>query len=113
MAKRKSTRLDEFTRQQLRELAADYATIRREANKLARMGLARIIRLPMARSQSERLAVLRKLETKEHLWIRISYAGNLNVCVREAPDVGDGKAYMTVLRRPATEWCIPRGSYTP
>jgi hypothetical protein len=65
---------------------------------------------------ARRLAVLRNLETKEDLWIRISYAGNLNVWVRGAAGKGaeaDSIEYMTVLRRPATSWCVPRGRYVP
>ena len=54
--------------------------------------------------------MLRELEAKEDLYIRISYAGNLNVFVRGADeDLG----YLGVLRRPATSWCVPNGNYFP
>ena len=116
--KRASTRLADFTPGQLEALAACYPILQDELYGLAADGLTTIM-LPDAVSDEDRLAVLKALEATGDLWIRISYAGNLNVWVRESPDLhlergqDDGIGYLAVLRRPATTSCIPHGRYYP
>lgn len=109
-AKRKSTRLEEFSTEQLAMLARLYPTIRRE---LARQGELSEIRLPELDEPQQRLEKLRAFVSAGDLWIRISYAGNLNVMVRAAPEVGEDGTYLGVLRTPAADWCVPAGRYYP
>jgi hypothetical protein len=108
--KRQSMPLDAFEPSQLAMLVDVYPTIRRE---LHRMGELCQVRLPDAVESERRLAILRELEAKGDLCIRISYAGNLNVMARSAPEVGEEGAYLGILRRPATDWCKPAGRYYP
>ncbi|TAK80081.1 MAG: hypothetical protein EPO20_29600 [Betaproteobacteria bacterium] len=108
--KRQSTQLEDFAPEQLEALAWFYPTIRRELNRLGELTL---IRLPEAAEAARRLQILRELEARGDLWIRISYAGNLNVMVRAAPDIGEDGSYLGVLRRSATSWCKPAGRYYP
>ena len=108
--KRTSTRLEAFEADQLAALAQLYPTIRRE---LERIGELSEIRLPDVAEPERRLDVLRELEARGDLWIRISYAGNLNIGVRTGPELGEELGYLSVLRRPATDWCKPVGRYYP
>jgi len=114
MPKRKTTALAAFSAEELTALARCYPTIRR---RLAERELGDVLhrsvrRLPAARSRTGRLRVLRRLDAARLLWIHISYAGNLNVHARSAPDVGD-ESFMTMVRWPFTAWCKPRGRYYP
>ena len=108
--KRESTRLEAFEPAQLEALAQLYPTIRRE---LHRKGELTEVRLPDLAEPEQQLALLRQLEGTGDLWIRISYAGNLNVQVKAAPAILEDGSYLGVLRRPATDWCKPAGNYYP
>ena len=109
MTKRKSTRLEDFSPDQLHQLTDDYFTIRREVRKMVGTGITKIA-LPDFSEREQQIAALRELTSKGDLDIRISYAGNLNVFVRgRDEDIG----YLGVLRRPATDWCVPHGRYFP
>lgn len=96
--KGKSIKLAEFSELQLEDLADAYPIIR--AN-LALQGELSTVRLPDARGRDRRLEELRRREAAGELWIRVSYAGNLNVAALAAPEVGEPDTYIAILKRPA------------
>jgi len=97
---RKSTKLADFPAAELDALAAEYPLIKEEIDELADEEIVQV-RLPELDDRQKRLEVLRELDERGELEIRISAAGNLRVCVLEAPGIAD-EAYLRVLHRPAT-----------
>src|SRR6267142_6610468 len=93
----KSTRLESFEPEELANLAQLYPTIQRELRRHRDLSL---VRLPDTAEPERRLEILRDLDAKGDLNIRISYAGNLNVLTRAAPGVGDEGGYFTIVRKP-------------
>lgn len=98
--KKKSTHLKDFSASELDALAADYDQIRREIDRLSSDGLT-TVRLPRVANNREQLEELVKFEASGDLWIRISYANNLNVGVKQAPDIepDSSDTYLAVLHR--------------
>ncbi len=106
MAKRKSTKIQEFTPEQLAMLADYYPTIRSKLTEHREIVSPKLAEIS---DRQKRIEALRQLEASGDLWIRISFAGNLNVWAR---DRDDRDSYLSILRRPAEAWCKPSGRYT-
>ena len=87
---RKSTLLRDFSTEQLALLVTLYPLVQRE---LGKQGELSTVRLQDIGDADVRLAKLGEMEACGDLWIRISYAGNLNVMARAAPEAG-GRRYV-------------------
>lgn len=96
--KPRSLPIDEFPPEQREQLATAYNEIR---SALHLMGELSKVRLPRLTDKAARLAELRRLDATGELYIRITYAGNLNVRALMAPGVAEPDTYAVLLRRPA------------